>query len=95
MIKLNDARTALHNKVDHSVERLILAIVLDLQELRKQNLEVLAIMSNLNGVMQEVLQAVYNQDISNTKAIEAAIQKVNKKDELVHSESALDDVPDR
>lgn len=95
MIKLNDARTALHNKVDHSVERLILGIVLDLQELRKQNLEVLAIMSNLNGVMQEVLQAVYNQDISNTKAIEAAIQKVNKKDELVHSESALDDVPDR
>lgn len=95
MIKLNDARAALHNKVDHSVERLILGIVLDLQELRKQNLEVLAIMSNLNGVMQEVLQAVYNQDISNTKAIEAAIQKVNKKDELVHSESALDDVPDR
>lgn len=95
MIKLNDARTALHNKVDHSVERLILGIVLDLQELRKQNLEVLAIMSNLNGVMQEVLQAVHNQDISNTKAIEAAIQKVNKKDELVHSESALDDVPDR
>lgn len=95
MIKLNDARQALHNKVDHSVERLILGIVLDLQELRKQNLEVLAIMSNLNGVMQEVLQAVYNQDISNTKAIEAAIQKVNKKDELVHSESALDDVPDR
>ena len=95
MIKLNDARKALHNKVDHSVERLILGIVLDLQELRKQNLEVLAIMSNLNGVMQEVLQAVNNQDISNTKAIEAAIQKVNKKDELVHSESALDDVPDR
>lgn len=95
MIKLNDARQALHNKVDHSVERLILGIVLDLQELRKQNLEVLAIMSNLNGVMQEVLQATYNQDISNTKAIEAAIQKVNKKDELVHSESALDDVPDR
>lgn len=95
MIKLNDARQALHNKVDHSVERLILGIVLDLQELRKQNLEILAIMSNLNGAMQEVLQAVYNQDISNTKAIEAAIQKVNKKDELVHSESALDDVPDR
>ena len=95
MIKLNDARQALHNKVDHSVERLILGIVLDLQELRKQNLEVLAIMSNLSGVMQEVLQAVYNQDISNIKAIEAAIQKVNKKDELVHSESALDDVPDR
>lgn len=95
MIKLNDARQALHNKVDHSVERLILGIVLDLQELRKQNLEVLAIMSNLNGMMQEVLQATYNQDISNTKAIEAAIQKVNKKDELVHSESALDDVPDR
>ena len=92
---MNDARKALHNKVDHSVARLILGIVLDLQELRKQNLEVLAIMSNLNGVMQEVLQAVYNQDISNTKAIEAAIQKVNKKDELVHSESALDDVPDR
>ena len=95
MIKLNDARQALHNKVDHSVERFILGIVLDLQELRKQNLEVLAIMSNLSGVMQEVLQAVYNQDISNIKAIEAAIQKVNKKDELVHSESALDDVPDR
>ena len=95
MIKLNDARQALHNKVDHSVERLILGIVLDLQELRKQNLEVLAIMSNLSGVMQEVLQAVHNQDISNIKAIEAAIQKVNKKDELVHSESALDDVPDR
>lgn len=95
MIKLNDARTALRNKVDHSVERLILAIVLDLQELRKQNLEILAIMSNLNGVMQQTLQAVYNQDVSNTKAIEAAIAKVNKKDELVHSESALDDVPDR
>ena len=95
MIKLNDARQALHNKVDHSVERLILGIVLDLQELRKQNLEILAIMSNLNGALQEVLQAVHNQDISSTKAIEAAIQKVNKKDELVHSESALDDVPDR